>query len=106
MREESTHFDAKAHRSMNPARCRRPINRYDPPPPPPDPALVDILETGWNRVTPGTQESFCAEFTWDRVGSYQVWIDAVARSSGMTVDQASRTFSYALYSWFYGTKCG
>ncbi len=68
-------------------------------------AIDEVLEAGWQKVSPENQESFCTSFKADPAASYKVWAEAAAKAANISVEKFEAVASQETFNTFYATKC-
>ncbi len=68
-------------------------------------AIDEVLEAGWQKVTPENQASFCTSFKADPVASYKVWAEAAAKAANISVEKFEAVATQETFNTFYATKC-
>ena len=71
-----------------------------------EPTSIDeVLEAGWQKVTPEQQASFCTSFKADPTASYKVWSEAAAKAANVSVEKFQAAATQETFNTFYATKC-
>ena len=65
----------------------------------------EVLEAGWQKVTPEQQASFCTSFKADPTASYKVWSEAAAKAANVSVEKFQAAATQETFNTFYATEC-